>query len=416
MRQLFSNRPAGKDFSINFFHWNARGVKSAQLACPFFTNTEPLKILRDAGCSKIQLLVRLCEVTNPDALAEVQSLEGVNVRFFTAPSFHAKFYILGNVALVGSANLTGGGMMSNRELSVTVSSGEEAFDYIPMQFDELWNSASVFTVDALKKFRAWRENHNPQHSPPIDGIEPSKPANINVSTQKPDKTRSYLESFRALYVENLIPAYNLVKRIYDEAGQRHPVFEGYSQSYEYDRFLFWVRGFTTDEQLGQQPIREGAELQNFIRARVSDWLALDEEEMYIDLERIERIDKLQFTFADKTRLQKIEMDEIADLLQASAAFVEMLRFTKGGLPKHIEAFKKGNSINMIRSSLYHLAYGQGDYVQRVYDCIYSPEFKLSHWGRNCTLELFGWINQDGAPPFNGRIMKALRYLGFDVAV
>jgi hypothetical protein len=53
-------------------------------------------------------------------------------------------------------------------------------------------------------------------------------------------------------------------------------------------------------------------------------------------------------------------------------------------------------------------------VQRLYDCIYMSRYKLQHWGRNCTWELFGWINRDDAPPFNGRIIKGLRHLGFDV--
>ena len=39
-----------------------------------------------------------------------------------------------------------------------------------------------------------------------------------------------------------------------------------------------------------------------------------------------------------------------------------------------------------------------------------------HLEQNCTLELFGWINHEDAPSLNGRIIKGLCHLGFDVPV
>jgi hypothetical protein len=102
---LFSNSPFGRgDFTINFFYENARQSRSAQLACPFFTTAVPLRLLHDAGCSRIQLLVRLCESTTPNALREARNQQNVNVRFFTSDAFHAKFYVLGAVALVARFN------------------------------------------------------------------------------------------------------------------------------------------------------------------------------------------------------------------------------------------------------------------------------------------------------------------------
>jgi hypothetical protein len=53
-------------------------------------------------------------------------------------------------------------------------------------------------------------------------------------------------------------------------------------------------------------------------------------------------------------------------------------------------------------------------VRRIYDCIFTSEFKLAHFGRTSIFELYGWVNADGVPPINGRTIKALRYLGFDL--
>ena len=138
--------------------------------------------------------------------------------------------------------------------------------------------------------------------------------------------------------------------------------------------------------------------------------------MEIDEERLRRIDGLKELFERESAIDEIEIDDLVDLLQGNAAFVELLRFTKGGLTKHLQAFKNDNAETKIRSTFKHLMFGKGDYLQRIYDCVFLPEYKLSHWGQNCTFELFGWINQDGVPPINGRIMKALRYLGLDVPV
>jgi hypothetical protein len=170
----------------------------------------------------------------------------------------------------------------------------------------------------------------------------------------------------------------------------------------------------TDEDLPKQLIRSGEDLNANIRRHVRDWFATGNVD--IDRDRLQRIAGLQTLFADGEKLNAITLDEITDLLQGCMAFVEMLRFTKGGLELHLAAFKQDNRIENIRSTFRHLAFGPGDFVQRLYDCIYVSGYKLAHWGRNCTLELFGWINHNDAPPFNDRIINALRYLGFDVAV
>jgi PLD-like domain len=163
-----------------------------------------LKILRNAGCTQIRLLVRLCAFTSPSALRETRDLGDVQVRFFTDESFHAKFYILGNVALIGSANLTGTGLNSNRELSVTVTSSEERFDDIPALFDELWQRASVLTDDALEKFTTWSRKQKVPVSSHIDGIDDISPQTVKVESKVVTRERTYLESYRQEYYETLI--------------------------------------------------------------------------------------------------------------------------------------------------------------------------------------------------------------------
>ena len=123
----------------------------------FSQTPSPFRFLREAGCSKIQLLVRLCKSTSPDALTVARSLSGVDIRYYTSRAFHAKFYILGERTLVGSANLTSSGMTSNRELSIVLEASDPRFDELVGYFDELWSAppAAVLTPDALNTFRSW---------------------------------------------------------------------------------------------------------------------------------------------------------------------------------------------------------------------------------------------------------------------
>lgn len=101
---IYTNSPHRRgDITLNFFMLHAAGAPSAQLACPFFTTTEPLKLLQDAGCTSVRLIVRLCAVTCPRALKAAKAMPHVNIRFFTSDAFHAKFYILGSNVMLGSA-------------------------------------------------------------------------------------------------------------------------------------------------------------------------------------------------------------------------------------------------------------------------------------------------------------------------
>jgi hypothetical protein len=55
-----------------------------------------------------------------------------------------------------------------------------------------------------------------------------------------------------------------------------------------------------------------------------------------------------------------------------------------------------------------------EFVQRLHDVLYEPSRKLAYFGRFCAKERYGTVNPEDYPPINGRMAKALRFLGFDV--
>ena len=71
------------------------------------------------------------------------------------------------------------------------------------------------------------------------------------------------------------------------------------------------------------------------------------------------------------------------------------------------------SLHAFREQL-NLIHGEGDFVFRLHDALYAAEFKLGYFGYFYALELIGTVKPEVCPPINGRMGKALRFLGFDV--
>jgi phosphatidylserine/phosphatidylglycerophosphate/cardiolipin synthase-like enzyme len=68
------------------------------------------------------------------------------VRYFTR-RFHAKIYVFDEAALVGSSNLTDGGLKADREATMCLDQPDDldAIEEIRALFVELWESAHVLT-------------------------------------------------------------------------------------------------------------------------------------------------------------------------------------------------------------------------------------------------------------------------------
>jgi DNA-binding CsgD family transcriptional regulator len=158
-RMLYTNADQTRS-ALAFFTTNAHRCTLARLACPFFTTIEPLTILKTAGVANIQLMVRLCYVTMPEALHAAVTIPGVTIRYYASDDFHAKFYILGNIALLGSANLTKTGLQINHELAVTLHESDNVFGELTDYFQLLWSRSRELTDEAFKRFIAWHKTRS----------------------------------------------------------------------------------------------------------------------------------------------------------------------------------------------------------------------------------------------------------------
>jgi hypothetical protein len=163
----------------------------------------------------------------------------------------------------------------------------------------------------------------------------------------------------------------------------------------------------------RSPRLSGELLENNVREKIRSWHQT--EWSYLQEKIPENYARIIRVLGFEEKLKSSSYEEIVDALTVCHAFHEQLRFFKGGLPTVQKEFMADNSESRVKSSLSHLLFGSGDFITRMGECIFDPNFSLHHFGRSCVQELYGWINAE-APVCNGRTVKALRYLGFDVAV
>lgn len=122
MSSLYSNGP-NKDFVIQPYQKFIAETQSLFVASPFVTLTKDLASAASQG-KLVCLLVGLNIATNPSALRAVFGIPNLAIRYYTR-RFHAKIYLFDNCALIGSSNLTDGGMQSNREATILVDSADQ---------------------------------------------------------------------------------------------------------------------------------------------------------------------------------------------------------------------------------------------------------------------------------------------------
>lgn len=246
LRDSYGNT-ASTGYTINWFSHCTSAACDAYLASPFFTTEEPIELLTKRGCT-VHLLVRLCSITTPTVLRKVTRNPLVRVRYYTDRGFHAKVYIVGGSALVGSANLTDAGLKTNREVSVVLRKDQDSgFDDLVSLYNMFWSSAETFTPDILTQYeQAFKLIGSPKEEAEFQRkLEALVPAahvpSAKIGSEKVSKERAFLQKYHRKYDEQLIPAFTEVETIFGGSGQRRPEFEGEDPLIEIGRFLGWCR-------------------------------------------------------------------------------------------------------------------------------------------------------------------------------
>jgi hypothetical protein len=411
---LYTNRP--KETVRSAFYLLTAKPCAVTLCCPFFSNGNLIKEVHERGCTT-RLVVRLCSATNPAALRQALEL-GTQVRFFNSARFHSKLYIFGDdVALVGSANLTDSGVQSNQEILVGLTPEDHRFEDLVQLAQSYWNEAEPLDGQRLEEY-AYLFDHNRTPTDPLESklraaFGDIAPAGIQVGIPRKTKDAIYLAEYRRTYQE-FLHAFRVLEKLYRLDGRRQQHENIVPLRLEIDMFLSYVRiRHVPGESYLEQKFLNGAELEDKIKSHINLWH--DIRWSHLDNVIPDNYSLITRTLGTQTAIQAASFDQIVEALEVCHAFHELLRFFRGGLPSVRRAFMSDNTEGKVKSTLSYLLFGSSDFISRMGECIFDPSYQLRHFGRSCVQELFGWLNKE-APVCNGRTVKSLRYLGFNVVV
>lgn len=419
MRRVFSNGGSG-DFVVGALQRAVAKSDAAFLAAPYFDYSDLIleAAKRDV---RISLLICLNSATQPTAVDAVAEHPNVSIRYFT-DRFHAKIFIFDECAILGSANLTNRGLHVNREAVVVFDRDEDAdtIEEVRALFLSLWDEARVLTDEARKVFRqSWLSA--PRRVDDADrmiedALGRATPANIDVQSKKKSSQRLFLEGLRRQVYEQYRPAFLEVQKHLVESGVQRPELQGLVEEHLTNRFLNWVRLSKAqgEDAWRSASLRQAEDRRAAVVRFGSEWTQSTEHRIGDDYAR--RISEVTRVFGSAADLEVASQDDITSGLLALHAFSEQLRFVKGGLESLPGEFWRENQQNVdrVRRTLSYLLHGPDDFAVRLHDVVYDQKWKLRQFSLFCALELFGTVFPKKLPPLNGRMAKALRFLGFDV--
>ena len=416
--RVYSNS-SPKEIIRNGFYNNLNGVIEVSLASPFFSNSDLVEEVLEGGRT-VRLIVVLGPATSPVHLQRLINRKNIHIRYFTSPKFHSKLYIFGDkTALVGSANLTQSGMNSNSEICIEVPRIDEAFDTLVLLFQSYWTQAEALDEPALQKFSKLFDSYGKPRETALEGkikeqfgdVAPAE--GIVVGKKKPSKDKIFLSDYKRTYQE-FLSAYKEVREIYITDGRRQQPEEVVPVRIEIDQFLSFIREYhAKGDSYQDEPFRNEDDRREFVKSKLNEWF--DQRWTYLDEKIPVHLPRLK-RLASTEDIERASFEEIGDAVDVCHSFHDRQRFFSGGHVTHLEEFKKSNDLKQIKKVLGYLLYGKDDYITRMGNCIFAPEYKLNQFGRSGVQELLGWVNKEDIPICNSRTVKALRYLGYKVAV
>ncbi len=415
MSFLYSNGPE-KDFVVTPYQKQLAKCKSVFVASPYVTMTGELVNAAKDG-KQVSLLVGLNSATSANALRAAFGVPNLAIRYFTY-RFHAKVYLFDDCALVGSSNLTDSGMHTNREATVFLERTDEVAS-IRALCQELWTSAEVLTPIVLKSFEMVKASMSNMFDPDAKieaAIGKVQPTTITVGSQKKSSEYIFLQALRRRVYEKFKPAFDLTSQVLSENDLHRSEWSSEDRGSETNRFLNWVRlTYGAGDDWRKSPIRtSSSDIAGELIALGREWAKTPEPRITHDY--FTNMEHLRRVFRNVESLTSASREDLSQALMGVHAFEEQIRFIRGGYSAIIDFFWQQNEqdLTRVKRSLRHLLFDTGDFIQRLYEVLYFPEWKIRYFGESCALELTGTVQPETCPPMNGRSAKGLRYIGFDV--
>lgn len=411
--QLFSNTSAEEDHVINALTEYAAG-EQVRIASAFFSDWKTLKRIAETA-KTVELIVRLNDGTSSVALDEIIDLENVKVFFYTAQSFHPKLYIFGNrAALVGSSNITHSGLHTNAEMNVLIPGSSKIFPKLAQKFEGYKAGASNLTRVTLREYQEIEKRFKKPAGDSMDSELQRQswakaPLNANTegrSHREWDKHQAFIAKY-----ESFLGNFRILKAECEKDPRMMKLAKVVPLRIVIDQFLNWVKmNKIAGRSYLKQPLRDIPGLQRAIAAALREFTENPPSMEHAE----ENYRKLNAAFGSAAGLAGLgekKLVEAAGHIYAFSTYIGRYRSEDG-----VEGFLELNGVDAVRKTFSYLLHGADDYKTRIAKASSDPDYRLYWFGESSVTELYGWVNTDDTPILNGRVKKAMRYLGFDIEI
>lgn len=379
-----------------------------KIAVAFFTDTKIIDYMLENGC-EIELIVRLNDGTSPSALSKVYNKKGLAIKYYSSRYFHPKLYLIPNkCAFIGSSNLTDCALNKNNEVNLKVDyeNDEQLFTELEELFSDYWQNAAVLDNTALSKFENVMKNRPVGYRDFSSEIGLVEFNNVKDENKK-DKKNEFINEFKIDYL-NYVNAFNKLKDIYSITPERR--WSDLPLRVEVDRFLWWIG--ETQYKGSEWNINkkyQDEKIKQIVLKLKPDFLLSDNK--WLVEQACENYNLLNNGFETKEKLNALNKDDLFTLLSNVYSFHDSLRYHKDGLETLKFEFFEANNLEDIKKTISHLLFDKEPFYERLYDCIHG-QYKLDLFGQSSVKELFGYVNKEDYPIYNGRIRRSMSYLGF----
>jgi hypothetical protein len=214
--------------------------------------------------------------------------------------------------------------------------------------------------------------------------------------------------------ERCAAAISEVMTVYARSGYRKVNPDSLPLRFEVDSFLARI----VDKFIGSQgatayPLLSPVAREQAIFQAIVRWE--DVEDDHLRNKAANLYPKLQKVFSSVSSIHTATDQQIGEALEAIRSFYSSARYAGGFQPKVDKLFSE-NDPTEIRDLFAYLLHGKEPYEMRLAIFTVPTNHKIKQFGPSSAIELLGWCNKEDVMIFTDKTKKALRYLGFDIAV
>lgn len=373
------------------------------LAIAYFSNRDIVDIWLQKKI-KLSCLVALQPPTDPALLRHLLPLppSQVELKFYDS-RFHSKSYIflkrgkpIG--ALVGSSNLTNGGLSGNIESNVFITEPYQTAELLE-QFKQIWETAASLSPEDVRNYeRTYSQimkdlgKANTQHSKfERRFVIPRLPRH------KPRIRKEGMDYYG--FWKCVDDVRSIVGKEAQREWPRVPVYLAI------DHFWHWI--VKVWDRANIRRIKSDRQY----RRKVLPLMFRE----FIEWDKSESVWTSKLNLRSKWFRSLLSPKVIQRLTRRDARDIYSSLYSGGMRTQRFyahESFAKDNSIEKIRYSLAYLLHSSDDVARRISALLVDEKYKLEQFGASNIQELLGWVFPNVLPIRNDKANKAVEMLGY----